>query len=70
VTSQRRRLYKGARSHGRFSARQHGQGSVAEADREHEVPSFHGALAALEKHCSDEGVHRGEREDRPPHPRP
>jgi len=50
------------------SARQHGQGSVAQADREHEVPSFNGAVAPLEKHCGNERVHRGERKDRPPHP--
>lgn len=43
--------------------RRHGQGRAEEADREHEVPGHDGALAAVQKHCSDAGVRGGEREE-------
>lgn len=38
-------------NHGSQCTRQHGQGRTAQADREHEVPSQHGAVATVKEHC-------------------
>lgn len=32
-------------------SRSHGQRGTEKADRKHEIPSLHGTLAAIEKHC-------------------
>ncbi|KAJ8681548.1 hypothetical protein QAD02_017340 [Eretmocerus hayati] len=37
-------------NHGSQCTRQHGQGRTEEADREHEVPGQHGAVAPLQEH--------------------
>ena len=42
---------KGLSRHGPHSARKHGQRSVTQADREHELPGQHGAVAIIKEYC-------------------